>query len=427
MYYDLVVVGGGPAGLAAAEEAKKNGAGSVLIIERDKELGGILNQCIHSGFGLHVFKEQLSGPEYAQRFIDRLEGTGIEVMTDTMVLAITPQKEVYAINEEKGYMKIEAGAIVLAMGCRERTRGAIAIPGERPSGIFTAGTAQRYINMEGYMVGKKVLILGSGDIGLIMARRMTLEGAEVKAVVELMPYSNGLKRNIAQCLDDYGIPLYLSHTVTDIIGENGRLSKVIVSKVNGYDPIPGTEIEFDVDTLLLSVGLVPENELTRNAGIEIDKRTNGAIVDENNMTSVEGIFSCGNVLHVHDLVDFVTHESERAGKAAAEYLKAKAEKKEEFVEKPINLVNGEFIGYTVPQKVTVSKVDKFIEVLFRVRAVLNNVNVVVKAGDTVLMSKTHEQMLPAEMEKLIIPKKMLEMADGKDITIGIEKIEKEGE
>ncbi len=427
MYYDLVVVGGGPAGLAAAEEAKKNGAGSVLIIERDKELGGILNQCIHSGFGLHVFKEQLSGPEYAQRFIDRLEGTGIEVMTDTMVLAVTPQKEVYAINEEKGYMKIDAGAIVLAMGCRERTRGAIAIPGERPSGIFTAGTAQRYINMEGYMVGKKVLILGSGDIGLIMARRMTLEGAEVKAVVELMPYSNGLKRNIAQCLDDYGIPLYLSHTVTDIIGENGRLSKVIVSKVNGYDPIPGTEIEFDVDTLLLSVGLVPENELTRNAGIEIDRRTNGAIVDENNMTSVEGIFSCGNVLHVHDLVDFVTHESERAGKAAAEYLKAKAEHKEESDEKPINLINGEFIGYTVPQKVTVSKVDKFIEVLFRVRAVLNNVNVVVKAGDTVLMSKTHEQMLPAEMEKLIIPKKMLEMANGRDITVGIEKIEKEGE
>ena len=273
-----------------------------------------------------------------------------------------------------------------------------------------------------------MLILGSGDIGLIMARRMTLEGAEVKAVVELMPYSNGLKRNIAQCLDDYNIPLYLSHTVTDIIGENGRLSKVIVSKVNGYDPIPGTEIEFDVDTLLLSVGLVPENELTRNAGIEIDRRTNGAIVDENNMTSVEGIFSCGNVLHVHDLVDFVTHESERAGKAAAEYLKAKAEQKTaEETEKPVNLINGDFIGYTVPQKVTVSKVDKFIEVLFRVRAVLKDVNVVVKAGDTVLMSKAHEQMLPAEMEKIIIPKKMLEMANGRDITIGIEKIEKEGE
>ena len=421
MYYDLVVVGGGPAGLAAAEEAKRNGAGSVLIIERDKELGGILNQCIHSGFGLHVFKEQLSGPEYAQRFIDRLEGTGIEVKTDTMVLGITPEKSIYAISEAEGYMKIDAGAIVLAMGCRERTRGAIAIPGERPSGIFTAGTAQRYINMEGYMVSKKVLILGSGDIGLIMARRMTLEGAEVKAVVELMPYSNGLKRNIAQCLDDYGIPLYLSHTVTDIKGENGRLSKVIVSEVNGYDPIPGTEIEFDVDTLLLSVGLVPENELTRSDGIEIDKRTNGAIVNEDMMTSIEGIFACGNVLHVHDLVDFVTHESERAGKAAAEYLKAKKAGEKEEAEEPINLINGDFVGYTVPQKVTVSKVDKFIEVLFRVRAVLKNANVVVKCGDTVLMSKNHEQMLPAEMEKLIIPKKMLEMANGKDIEICVVK------
>ena len=241
MYYDLVVIGGGPAGLHAAGEAKKNGAGSVLIIERNEELGGILNQCIHSGFGIHVFGEQLTGPEYAKRFIDRLSGTGIEVKTDTMVIGISPDKTVTAVNSAEGYLEIKAGAIILAMGCRERTRSSIAIPGERPSGIFTAGAAQKYINMDGYMVGKKVLILGSGDIGLIMARRMTLEGAEVKAVVELMPYSNGLKRNIAQCLDDYGIPLYLSHTVTDIKGENGRLSKVIVSKVNGYDPIPGTD------------------------------------------------------------------------------------------------------------------------------------------------------------------------------------------
>lgn len=421
MYYDLVVVGGGPAGLAAAEEAQRNGINSILVIERDKELGGILNQCIHSGFGLHVFKEQLTGPEYAQRFIDRLEGTGIEVMTDTMVLSITPDKSVYAISEKDGYMKIDAGAIILAMGCRERTRGAISIPGERPSGIFTAGTAQRYINMEGYMCGKKVLILGSGDIGLIMARRMTLEGAEVKAVVELMPYSNGLKRNIAQCLDDYGIPLYLSHTVTDIKGENGRLSKVIVSEVNGFDPIPGTEMEFDVDTLLLSVGLVPENELTRSAGIEIDGRTNGAIVGEDNMTSLEGVFACGNVLHVHDLVDFVTHESENAGKSAAMYLKSKKENTCPASETPVKLVNGNLIGYTVPQKVTVSHVDKFIEVLFRVRAVAKDVNVVVKCGNEVLMSKHHDQMLPAEMEKLIIPKAMLQKSNGQDITICVEK------
>ena len=417
MEYDLVVIGGGPAGLAAAEEAKKNGAGSVLIIERDKELGGILNQCIHSGFGLHVFKEQLTGPEYAERFIDRLTGTGIDVMTDTMVLNISPDKTVFAMNAEKGYMAIRAGAVILAMGCRERTRGAIAIPGDRPSGIFTAGTAQRYINIEGYMVGKKVLILGSGDIGLIMARRMTLEGAEVKAVVELMPYSNGLKRNISQCLDDYNIPLYLSHTVTDIKSENNRLSKVVVSEVNGFDPIPGTEMEFDVDTLLLSVGLIPENELSKSAGVEIDPRTSGAVVSEDMMTSVDGIFACGNVLHVHDLVDFVTNEAEKAGRAAAAYLAAKKSGTAGTAETPIRLLNGTNVGYTVPQKVTVSKVDKFIEVLFRVKAVLNNATVVVRAGDDVLMTKTRDQMLPAEMEKLILPRKMLDQAAGRDIIV----------
>ena len=421
MYYDLVVIGGGPAGLAAAEEAKKNGAGSVLIIERNEELGGILNQCIHSGFGIHVFGEQLTGPEYAKRFIDRLSGTGIEVKTDTMVIGISPDKTVTAVNSAEGYLEIKAGAIILAMGCRERTRSSIAIPGERPSGIFTAGTAQKYINVEGYMVGKRALILGSGDIGLIMARRLTLEGAKVLGVVEIMPYSNGLKRNIAQCLEDYGIPLYLSHTVTDIKGENGRLSRVTVSKVNGFEPIPGTEIEFEADTLLLSVGLVPENELSRSAGIEIDSRTNGATVNEEMMTSVPGIFACGNVLHVHDLVDFVTEEAQKAGKAAAEYLR---ENKDGVSGETIEIRNGANVGYTVPQKIDTGKIGKFAEVFFRVRSVLNNAEISVKAGEEILFSKKREQMLPAEMEKLIIPKKVLDAANGRTITVSAEEAEK---
>lgn len=423
MYYDLVVVGGGPAGLAAAEEAKKNGAGSVLIIERNEELGGILNQCIHSGFGIHVFKEQLSGPEYAKRFIDRIAEAGIDVKTDTMVIGITPDKTVFAVNSSEGYLEIKAGAIVLAMGCREKTRSSIAIPGERPSGIFTAGTAQKYINVEGYVVGKRVLILGSGDIGLIMARRLTLEGAKVEGVVEIMPYSNGLKRNIAQCLDDYGIPLYLSHTVTDIKGENGRLSKVTVSKVDGFEPIPGTEIEFDVDTLLLSVGLVPENELSRSAGIVIDKRTGGAVVDEEMMTSIPGIFACGNVLHVHDLVDFVTDEAQKAGKAAAKYLKEGCPWEEDG---DIEILCENPVGYTVPQKIDLAKIEKFAEIFFRVRSVLNNAKISVKAGDEVLFTKRRELMLPAEMEKLIIPKKVLEEAKGRPLLISAEEVLENG-
>ena len=320
--YQVVVVGGGPAGLAAACSAREAGAERVLVLERDKEPGGILNQCIHNGFGLHYFKEELTGPEYAGRFIQRASELGVEILLDTMVLSVEEDHTVRAVICRDGLLEIQAGAVVLALGCRERTRGAIAIPGDRSAGIFTAGTAQRYINIEGWMVGRRVVILGSGDIGLIMARRMTLEGANVLACVELMPYSNGLNRNIVQCLKDYGIPLYLSHTITNIVGRE-RVEQVVVSEV-GADrrPIPGTEITFDCDTVLLSVGLIPENELTRAAGISIDSRTSGAVVFENMETVTPGIFSCGNVVHVHDLVDFVTAESRRAGAAAARYAAA---------------------------------------------------------------------------------------------------------
>ena len=418
--YDLIVVGGGPAGLAAACAAWDNGLRKILIVERDHELGGILNQCIHNGFGLHHFQEELTGPEYAGRFIQLLGQTGVEVRLDAMALEVTPEREVHMVSKQEGYRVEQARSIVLAMGCRERTRGAIGIPGSRPAGVYTAGAAQRYVNMEGWMPGRRVVILGSGDIVLIMARRMTLEGAEVLACVEVMPYSGGLNRNIVQCLHDYGIPLYLSHTVTDIRGER-RVEQVVVSQVDERrNPVPGTEMVFDCDTLLLSVGLIPENELTWQAGIEMDRRTSGAVVYENMETSIPGVFACGNVCHVHDLVDFVTAESQRAGAAAARYV---LDREESPGEPLLHVKNGDGVTYTVPQRIRPERVERLCQLFFRVNRVCGDSEIVVTSGEVQIAKFKREHLAPGEMENISLPRALLSKAEG-ELTVSIREVER---
>lgn len=407
--YDLVIVGGGPAGLAAAAAAKDSGIDSILILERDRELGGILNQCIHNGFGLHTFKEELTGPEYAARFIERVRERKIEYKLNTMVMEISPQKAVTAMNREEGLFEIKARAVILAMGCRERSRGALNIPGYRPAGIYSAGTAQRLVNMEGFMPGREVVILGSGDIGLIMARRMTLEGAKVKVVAELMPYSGGLKRNIVQCLNDYGIPLKLSHTVVEIRGKE-RLTGITLAEVdkNGK-PIPGTEEDYSCDTLLLSVGLIPENELSGGMGVAMNRVTSGPRVNESLETSVEGVFACGNVLHVHDLVDFVSLEAEALASSAAEYLKNHA-----LPPCPLEVRAGANVGHVIPQRISGSR---DFTLSLRVSRPMKAVTLTVTQDGREVLRRRLPKALPAEMLQLPIRAAALEQSGDLEVSV----------
>ena len=408
--YDIVIIGGGPAGLSAAVVARKNGTESVLILERDDKLGGILNQCIHNGFGLHTFQEELTGPEYAGRFITQAEELRIEYKLHTMVMDISADKVVTAMNQEEGMFQIQAKAVILAMGCRERSRGALNIPGYRPAGIFSAGTAQRLVNIEGYLPGRRVVILGSGDIGLIMARRMTLEGADVQVVAELMPYSGGLKRNIVQCLDDFGIPLKLSHTVIDIKGKE-RVEGITLAEVNAEGrPIPGTEEEYECDTLLLSVGLIPENELSRGMGIEMNPVTSGPKVNESLETNIEGVFACGNVLHVHDLVDFVSEEAAMAGRNASLYVQdtynsKKGEENLQAKEIPFLTENG--VRYTVPSAIRPDHMPEELTVRFRVGGVYKNCYISCYLDEERILHRKRPVVAPGEMEQIKLTREQI--------------------